>query len=328
MEDRMKRNCIAVTVCFIISFFSGSVALATDKPTVFVSILPQKYFVQQISMDLIDVEVMVQPGASPATYEPKSSQMRQLASSSAYFAVGVPFERAWLEKIAGVNPEMKVVHTDEGITKLAISGHRHNQEHHADQHHPANIDEAKENGHKEEHADAHHKEENDLRDQHGGFDPHIWLSPSLVKKQVAVITNTLSKIIPEKTSFFQENLKSFTRKIDALDTDLRSTLQGKKGMRFMVFHPSWGYFADDYGLEQIAIETEGKEPKPAQLRKLIEHARKNDIKVVFVQPQFSSKSATVVAREIGGEVIPVDPLAENWLTNMRVVADKFKKALK
>ena len=324
----MKHNFIAVTVCFFISFLYGSVALATDKPTVFVSILPQKYFVQQISMDHINVEVMVQPGGSPATYEPKSSQMRQLASSSAYFAIGVAFERAWLEKIAGINPEMKVVHTDEGITKLTMAGHRHNQEHHADQHHPANTVEAKEKELKEEHADAHHKENNDHRDQHGGLDPHIWLSPSLVKKQVTIITDVLSKIIPEKTSLFQENLKSFTRQIDTLDTDLRSTLKGKKGMRFMVFHPSWGYFADDYGLEQIAIESEGKEPKPAQLRKLIEHARKNDINVVFVQPQFSTKSATVVAREIGGEVIPVDPLAENWLTNMRVVADKLKQALK
>jgi len=324
----MKHRLITVTVCFFISFLYGSVALATDKPTVFVSILPQKYFVQQISMDHINVEVMVQPADSPATYEPKSSQMRQLASSSAYFAIGVPFERAWLEKIAGINPEMNVVHTDEGITKLTMAEHRHNQEHHADQHHPANTDEAQEKEHKEEHADVHHKENNDHRDQHGGFDPHIWLSPSLVKKQVNIIADALSKIIPEKASLFQENLKSFTRKIDALDTDLRNTLKGKKGMRFMVFHPSWGYFADDYGLEQIAIESEGKEPKPAQLRKLIEHARKNDINVVFVQPQFSTKSATVVAREIGGEVIPVDPLAENWLTNMQVVADKLKQALK
>ena len=254
--------------------------------------------------------------------------MRQLASSSAYFAIGVPFERAWLEKIAGINPEMNVVHTDEGITKLTMVEHRHNQEHHADLHHPPNTDEAQEKEHKEEHADVHHKENNDHRDQHGGFDPHIWLSPSLVKKQVTIIADALSKIIPEKAMLFQENLKSFTRKIDALDTDLRNTLKGKKGMRFMVFHPSWGYFADDYGLEQIAIESEGKEPKPAQLRKLIEHARKNDINVVFVQPQFSTKSATVVAREIGGEVIPVDPLAENWLTNMQVVADKLKQALK
>ncbi len=325
MENRMKHNLIAVTVCFFILFLSGSIALATDKPTVFVSILPQKYFVQQISMDHINVEVMVQPGASPATYEPKSSQMRQLSSSSAYFAIGVPFEHAWLEKIAGVNPEMKIVHTDEGITKLTMAEHHHNQDHHADQHH-TNFDEAKEKAH-EEHSEVHHKEENVHRDQHRGSDPHIWLSPSLVKKQVAIIADALAKIIPEKTSLFQENLKSFTRQIDALNTDLRSTLKGKEGMRFMVFHPSWGYFADDYGLEQVAIEGEGKEPKPAQLRKLIEHARENDIKVVFVQPQFSTKSATVVAREIGGEVIPADPLAENWLSNMRDVADKFKQAL-
>jgi zinc transport system substrate-binding protein len=320
----MKRITITLTSCFLLLLSLNTLVFATDKPTVFVSILPQKYFVQQISMDHIHVEVMVQPGASPATYEPKPSQMRQLASSSAYFAIGVAFEQAWLKKIAGVNPEMQIVHTDEGITKLTMVEHHHDQEHHADQHH--SVKEDKE--HEEEHADVHHNEETGHNILHGGVDPHIWLSPALVKKQVTTIADTLSKIVPEKKSLFQENLKNFVRKIDALDTDLRNIFKERKGMRFMVFHPSWGYFAKDYGLEQIAIENEGKEPKLAQLRKLIEHAQENDINVIFVQPQFSTRSATVVAREINGEVIPADPLAENWLSNMRIVADKFKNTLK
>lgn len=323
-EDKMKRFFVAVMICYFSLFLMTQLAFAIDKPTIFVSILPQKYFVQQISMDHVNIEVMVHPGASPATYEPKASQMKQLASTGVYFAIGAPFEHAWLEKIAGVNPEMEVVHTDDGISKLAMTNHQHNQEHHEDAHHDAKQHKEKVKGY-EEHAAVHHEEEHN---DHAGLDPHIWLSPSLVKKQAAIITDALAKILPEKKELFQQNFDVFARQIDVLNEDLRTTFKGKKGMKFMVFHPTWGYFAHDYGLEQIAIEIEGKGPKPAQLRHLIELAREHDIHVVFVQPQFSTKSAAVVAREIKGEVIPVNPLAENWLSNMRVVADKLKNALR
>ncbi len=116
--------------------------------------------------------------------------------------------------------------------------------------------------------------------------------------------------------------------IDRLDTDLKNTFSGKTGLQFLVFHPAWGYFAQAYGLKQVPIEIEGKAPKPAQLRALIQHARENDIKVVFVQPQFSNKSAELIAREIDGQVAFADPLADNWMANLRQVADKFEAALK
>ncbi|MCK5723282.1 MAG: zinc ABC transporter substrate-binding protein, partial [Gammaproteobacteria bacterium] len=97
--------------------------------------------------------------------------------------------------------------------------------------------------------------------------------------------------------------------------------------QFMVFHPSWGYFADTYGLKQVAVEIEGKNPKPSQLKELIEHAKEQGIKIIFVQPQFSSKSAKLVAREIGGRVAVADPLAQDWSANLRAVAREFKGAL-
>lgn len=290
----MKRLFIALTICFFSLLLSTQRTFATDKPTVFVSIVPQKFFVQQIGKDHVNVEVMVKPGASPATYEPKSSQMKQLASSSAYFSIGVAFEHVWLEKISKVNPKMKVIHTDEGISKLTMIKHKKKSHNH----------------------------------HHTGVDPHIWLSPSLVKKQAAIVTDALAKILPEKKALFQQNFDLFAKKIDTLDNNLRTIFKEKKGMKFMVFHPAWGYFARDYGLKQVAIEVEGKNPKPAQLRKLIEKAKKDDIHAIFVQPQFSTKSATVVAREIKGEVIPVNPLSEDWFSNMRVVADKLKNALR
>ena len=118
------------------------------------------------------------------------------------------------------------------------------------------------------------------------------------------------------------------KNIDELDSRLKDTFKGKHGLQFMVYHPSWGYFADAYGLRQIPIEIEGKEPKPAQLKELIEHAREHNIRIIFVQPQFSTKSAELIAREIDGQVVFADPLAEDWVGNLSEIAEKFKAALK
>jgi zinc transport system substrate-binding protein len=276
---------------------------ANDKPTVFVSIVPQKYFVQQISKDLVKVEVMVQPGASPATYEPKPSQMAGLSSCAAYFTIGVPFENAWLDRISAVNPQMKIVRTDRRIDKIAMARHHH--------------DRGEGEGHDE-----------DYQAGQPILDPHIWLSPALVKKQAAEILSGLTDLLPEHAVDFNHNYRLFLERIDALDNELKALLRDRAGMRFMVFHPSWGYFALDYALEQVPIEIEGKAPKPAQLAELIHQAREHDIRIVFVQPQFSQKNASVVAREIGGKVVVADPLAEDWPSNLRDVADKFNQAMK
>jgi len=305
----MKLKKTIIYFSYLCLFLNASFCLAMDKPIVFVSIVPQKFFVQQISKGIVDVEVMVQPGASPATYEPKPSQMAKLSSAAAYFAIGVPFERAWLGKISAVSPDMKIVHTERGIEKIAMALHNHEEEMEEEGHHTEDV-------HGNEHS------------EHTILDPHIWLSPNLVKRQVAVILEGLTSIAPEHSADFEMNYRLFLEKIDALDLELRSTLQGSKGLRFMVFHPSWGYFAKEYGLEQVPIEIEGKSPKPSQLGRLIHHARENGITVIFAQPQFSQKSAKVVAREIGGKVIFVDPLAEDWLANLRDVGEKFKLAVK
>ena len=126
-------------------------------------------------------------------------------------------------------------------------------------------------------------------------------------------------------SVYEANFRAFTAQIDQLDADLKKTFAGKTGVQFMVFHPSWGYFAHAYGLKQVPIEIEGKEPKPAHLKELIQHAREKDIKVIFVQPQFSAKSAKLVAKEINGEVAFVDPLAEDWSANLREVANQLNQ---
>jgi zinc transport system substrate-binding protein len=288
--------------CFFLSavVFMGPITPAwgrTAGPTrVFVSILPQKYFVKQIGKDRVDVRVMVQPGASPATYEPKPKQLVELSKTDIYFSIGVPFEKVWLKKITAANPRMKVVHTDHGIEKIPMA------------------------------ADVHHDQEK--HHNHGIPDPHIWLSPPLVKIQAHTILSALQQVDPSHGTVYQTNYREFVSRIHELDGQLKTLFAEKQGLRFLVFHPAWDYFARAYGIEQVPIEIEGKEPKPAQLKELIEYARENRITVIFVQPQFSAKSADLIAKEIGGQVAFADPLAEDWMANLREVADKFEAALK
>jgi zinc transport system substrate-binding protein len=273
-------------------------AQAGKKLAVFVSIPPQKYFLQQIGKQRVDVQVMVQPGASPATYEPKPRQMAAISRAHIYFAVGVPFEKTWLKKIAAANPDMQVVHTDHGIQKIRMATNHTESERHRE------------------------------KDHHGALDPHIWLSPTLVMTQARTILNALVEIDPDHRAVYEANTKVFVSKLAALDDELKNIFAGKQGFQFMVFHPSWGYFARAYGLQQVPVEIEGKNPKPAQLKALIEHAKKKHINIIFVQPQFSSRSARLLAKEIGGQVIFADPLAPDWSGNLHEVAQKFKVALR
>ncbi len=294
----MKKNIIKIWVVIYLLTLA-STAFAAQKVKVFVSISPQKFFVQQIGKDLVDVNVMVQPGQSPATYEPKPKQMVAISKSKLYFAIGVPFEDTWLKKISTTNPNMNIIHTDNDIQKIKMAEGYH---------------------HKQRHSDHLHDDT--------GLDPHIWLSPKLVQIQALAILNALKKVDPLHQKTYQNNYQMFVTQVKHLDARLSKLFYNKNKLRFLVFHPSWGYFAKDYGLEQIAIEIEGKNPKPADIKEIINYARENKIKIIFAQPQFSTKNAKLIAREINGAIVFADPLAFNWILNMDHVAQKFKEALK
>ncbi|MCG8551999.1 MAG: zinc ABC transporter substrate-binding protein [Desulfobacterales bacterium] len=321
----MKRVIQFFFVVLTLAVCCGTAWAQTPLP-VFVSIMPQQYFVQQIGKDKVDVSVMVQPGASPATYEPKPAQMAKISKTRIYFSIGVPFETFWLDKIASANPNMTIVHTDKGIKKQPMAAHQHHHEGH-EAHHDDGHDAHHHGGHNAHHDEKAHAED-DHDHGHAGLDPHIWLSPKLVKIQAGKILGALAAADPENKGFYTVNYNLFIKEIDALDRDLTLMLKHNAGMQFMVFHPAWGYFARDYKLKMIPIEIEGKDPKPAKLQKLIQHARDEGINVIFVQPQFSTKSAQLVAREINGQVMPANPLALDWLDNMRKMAGQFKEALK
>lgn len=261
-----------------------------------VSIVPQKYFVEQIGGDHVRVNVMVPPGATPATYEPKPSQVRALSDAAIYFAAGVPFESAWLRRLTGDREALMVVDTSEGIEKITMESHRHHDH------------------------DHHHHAENTL-------DPHTWLSPGLVKSHATAICEALCEADPGRSEAYRLNLVSFHAELENLDRELRAQLENLTSRSFLVFHPSWGYFARDYGLKMFPIEVGGQEPSASELGRLIDRSRDENIRAILVQPEFSQRSAEIIAREIGVEIISASPLEEAWAENLRRVAGELSRVL-
>ncbi|GAB7079979.1 metal ABC transporter solute-binding protein, Zn/Mn family [Megalodesulfovibrio paquesii] len=306
-------------VCSIMALVLVLPAAAQAALRVGVTIAPQVQFVERIAGPLASVEAMVLPGKDPHSYEPTPKQMQSLAKADLYFTVGMPWEERWLPKIAGATPSLEIIHLDEGIEKIALAEHEHGHEHAEAHGHAHGKAEGKEHAEAEEHAGHHHEA--------GELDPHLWTSPRLVMQMAKGIAAALSRKDPANAATYQANLEAFLKDVQALDEELTRLFADKQGSRFMVYHPAWGYFARDYGLEQVPVELEGREPSARELKELIDEARHDGVKVIFVQPQFSKKAAETIAREVGAQVAPADPLAQDWLTNMRSVANAFKAAL-
>ncbi|MGQ9457258.1 MAG: metal ABC transporter solute-binding protein, Zn/Mn family [Anaerolineae bacterium] len=300
----MKQRVVVRVLCFAVvaAVALGGCAPATPPPPggaiqVTVSVLPQKYFVERIGGERVQVMVMVGPGADPHLYEPKPEQLRALSRSQVYFRIGLPFEAAWMDKFIAANPRMRVVDTSQGIARLPMPAH-------------------------------HHEGKEAVGSGEEGLDPHIWLSPRLVKLQAEVICEALASLDPAHRDEYRANLEAFLSDVDALDREIQGLLKDVPRRKFMVFHPSWGYFARDYGLEMVPIEVEGQEPSAAELADLIREAREEGITVIFAQPEFNTRPAEVIAREIGGRVVLVSPLAEDWLENLRRTARALAEALR
>ena len=197
---------------------------------------------------------------------------------SIYFYTGIEFEKAWLDKFKKSAPNTLFVDSSAGIERIAMQEHSHEEEQTHDKH--------------------KHDKKHDHEDEHEGLDPHVWLDPVLVKTQAKNIYEAMVEIDSQNSDFYKTNYEEFVKELDSLDENIKTILSPYKDKAFMVFHPSWGYFAKRYDLEQISIEIEGKEPKPNELVELIEEAKKHDIKIVFVAPQFSQKSAKTISKNI------------------------------
>ena len=267
-----------------------ALARAADPLTVFVTVVPQETFVSRIGGEHVRVNALVRAGQDPHAYEPTARQIAALAEADLYVRVGVGFEDAWMPRLLAANPRMRVLDAQDGIeVRRKAAGHDHGDPDH---------------GH-----------------DHGDVDPHVWTSPARVKIMGARIRDALADLAPEYAADFAANYDRFAADLDALDTEIRARLAGVENRRFMVYHPAWGYFAEDYGLDQVAIEREGKEPGARALTAMIEQARREGIRVIFVQPQLNPSSAEQVARSIGGQVAVIDPLSGDYFENLRRVAD-------
>ncbi|HAE22718.1 MAG TPA: metal ABC transporter substrate-binding protein [Spirochaetaceae bacterium] len=259
------------------------------KPLVAVSVLPQSYFVRRIAGDKVDVLTIVGPGQSPHAYEPSPRQMADLSKALAWFTVGVEFEHALEPKISSLYPALRLVDTTKGIRYRRLEAHGHDDD----------------------------EDEGDHEDEHESIDPHVWLGRDSVKVQAAHIRDALSAFDSVNASFYAANYESFAKEIDGLFTELGIKLAALRGKPVFVFHPAFGYFLDEFGIIQEAVETGGKEPTQKALADLIAKAKADGATVIFVQAQFPTGAARSVAKAIGGHVIQIDPLSADWLNNQK-----------
>jgi len=272
----------------LILFILSTTYILSNINTI-VSIVPQQTFLKAIGGDKINITLMVQAGDSPHAYEPKPSQMLSVNKADLYMAIGVEFEDVWLAKFKSLNKQMHIIDISKGVKKMHML-------------------QKCEHGH-ETHAHETHN--------HTGTDPHIWTSPKNVKIIAENIYETLAKYDPSNIKYYKENLKRFLTSIENTDKKIKKILSGLKDSRtFMVFHPSWGYFANAYNLKQIAVEVEGKSPKPRELVHLINEAKEEKVNAIFTQPEFSDSAAKIIAKELHIPVVKVTPMAPNWSENL------------
>jgi len=268
--------------------------VARQHLSVFVSILPTEYFVERIGGQRVLVESLVQPGHSPATYAPTPNQMARLAAAHVYFKIGVPFENSLLPKLVRTLPELSVVDLQKNIDLVELH----------------------ENG---VHDDHNHDD--------GALDPHTWLDPMLALEHARVIRDILIELDPDEKDVYTSNFKKVAADLENLDKYLRKTLRPFAGSTVYVFHPAYGYFCRAYNLRQKAITPGGKEPGAKYIARLIEQARNDKVQVIFVQPQFSDKAARTIAKAISGNVVALDPLARDYLANLKKMARQITLSL-
>lgn len=259
----------------------------SEPLSVFVSIPPQKYFVEKIGGDLVSVTGLIGQNDDPHTFQPRPSQVTALGRADIYFTVGISFEEAFIDTLKKALPDLRIVDGSRGVALLEM-----------EEEHP---------GHDEEH-EGHH------------YDPHFWMGPAQVLQSAEVIFQELLAALPSHEEELRRNYQNFRSQINVLDAELTALLAPHRGEVFFVYHPSFGYFAHAYGLRQISVETGGKEPSPRQLESIIEGARNRGVKIIYVQPQFSQSTGKVIAEAIGGSVVPISPLAYDWAGNMEAIA--------
>lgn len=294
----MKKLNIVCYMLIIIITLTGCVTKekseveGNGKINIGVSIVPQETFVRAVGEDLVDVVTMIPKGHSPANYQPTPKQMIKFSELDIYFSIGVATEEANISpRIDELDSDMKVVSMNEKV-KVFYPEIMMNEE------------------------------------EHSGRDPHIWLSPKRVKVMIECIKDELIKISPNNKDIFETNALDYIAQLDKVDLEIKELLQNKTIKSFIIYHPSFGYFAKEYGLDMITIEEGGKKTTAKSIEKVINKAKAENIRVVFYQDEFDSGQAEIIAKEIGGVIVKVSPLDGDYISNLKSIAIKLKEALR
>lgn len=337
-----------------------AVGVSFAKVSVSVTIIPQAFFVQKIAGNLAKVNIMVQKGKSPETYEPSIKELEKLSKSQVYFTIGMPFENAWQKRFEGVNPNLKIIaplQKGELEAYLAeygdladlhfhkdfddLSGKSNESSHESSESNgesnksslrESEVDEAIHESKIDCHDSKHCVESrnDDSQDSHElhihRHYPHIWLSFKLSKAHAKVISDNLCEIDAPNCTIYKRNLARFEKEINKMFAHFKSVF-GNKGGAFLVYHPAFSYIANELGLKEFAIEKDGKEAKIAHTKEILELIKKHNIKVIFTQPQFSSKNAQILAKEAKISLKTADPLAFDWLENMNLFLSQLAKTM-
>ncbi|HRD55542.1 MAG TPA: zinc ABC transporter substrate-binding protein [Parachlamydiaceae bacterium] len=273
---------------FFVFFTFGLSAEQKDSRShnVLVTVAPHRFFVEKIAGDTVKVQLMVPAGASAHTFEPTPKETIAASYADIWFRIGESFEDKAIKALKSHNQRLDVVDLRENLDLISDPTH----------------------------VCMHHK---------GCMDLHFWLSPKMAKIQAKTMAKALSKMYPEHAALYAERLKSFEKELDEIDVQIHDLLKGLKTRTIMVSHPAYGYFARDYGLSQFSIEFEGKDPTPKLLTKILNEARKENIKTIFIQPQYNSKGALLIAKEIGAKTVSLDPYSENYFESLLTIAKHF-----
>lgn len=274
---------ILLAVLLLLSSCAGK---QTGQRAVTVTIEPQRFFAEKIAGDKFAIHCVVPSGQSPETYDPTPMQMVQIGKSEAYLQIGyIGFELAWMQKIRENNPDLKVFDLSEGMRFEHIEAHHDHHHHHA-----------------------------------GGVDPHIWSSIEGARTIAWNMLNAFIELDKENTEYYWKNCNALLAEIDKLEAEIRQMLDPLTDRAFIIYHPALTYFAEEFGLVQLCIEMDGKEPSPAQLKQLVMAAKEHQAKVVFVQEEFDQKNAELIAKESGCRLVKINPLDYHWNRELTHIA--------
>jgi zinc transport system substrate-binding protein len=283
----MKKSVSFLLFFLVFSFFSSGAYSENQPPHLLVTIAPHKFFVEKIAGETVTVDLMVPAGASAHTFEPNPKQMIAASHADIWFRLGEPFENRAIESLRSHNPNFEVVDLRKGLNLIKSDEHGH------------------------------------CCCAASGVDLHYWLSPSLAKQQAATIAEALERRYPQNSEQYKKGLESFLLELDELDQFISQELRGLKNRTIMVSHPAYAYFCRDYGLIQLSIEFEGKDPTPQQLTRIFSKAKETGVKKIYIQKQYSNKGAKLIAEELKAEVVMLDPYSENYISSMKDIANKL-----